>query len=137
VLPTCSVARGFVFLSAVLDWHSRRILPRRLSITMDADFCIEALQEAIARHGEPDIATTDQGSQFTGAEFIGELRAHGIAVSMDGRGQWRDNVNARATMEEREVRGRVPQGLRDGQLGPCGDLTRHRLCQAMLTHEYA
>jgi putative transposase len=86
------MARGFVFLTAVLDWHSRRVLAHRLSITMEADFCVEALAEAIARHGKPEIMNTDQGSQFTGTEFIGELQKHGIAVSMDGRGQWRDNV---------------------------------------------
>jgi putative transposase len=86
------MARGFVFLTAVLDWHSRRVLAHRLSITMEADFCVEALQEAIARYGKPQIMNTDQGSQFTGAEFIGELRRHDIEISMDGRGQWRDNV---------------------------------------------
>jgi len=86
------MARGFVFLVAVLDWHSRKVLAHRLSITMEADFCVEALAEAIAKYGAPEIMNTDQGSQFTGAEFIGELRRHGIAISMDGRGQWRDNV---------------------------------------------
>jgi len=86
------MARGFVFLAAVLDWHSRRVLAHRLSITMEADFCVEALQEAIARYGRPEIMNTDQGSQFTGADFIGELRKQGIEISMDGRGQWRDNV---------------------------------------------
>ena len=86
------MARGFVFLTAVLDWHSRRVLAHRVSITMGADFCIEALQEAILKYGAPDIMNTDQGSQFTGAEFIGTLNQHGIAISMDGRGQWRDNV---------------------------------------------
>jgi len=86
------MARGFVFLAAVLDWHSRRVLAHRVSITMEADFCVEALQEAIARYGRPETMNTDQGSQFTGADFIGELRRHGIEISMDGRGQWRDNV---------------------------------------------
>jgi len=86
------MARGFVFLTAVLDWHSRKVLAHRVSITMEADFCIEALQEAVARYGTPEIMNTDQGAQFTGAEFLGELRRHGIAISMDGRGQWRDNV---------------------------------------------
>jgi len=86
------MARGFVFLAAVLDWHSRRVLAHRLSITMEADFCVEALQEAIARYGRPEIMNTEQGSQFTGADFIGELRKQGIEISMDGRGQWRDNV---------------------------------------------
>jgi putative transposase len=86
------MARGFVFLTAVLDWHSRRVLAHRVSITMDTEFCVEALQEAIAKYGAPQIMNTDQGSQFTCAQFIGELTRHGIAPSMDGRGQWRDNV---------------------------------------------
>jgi putative transposase len=86
------MARGFVYLTAVMDWHSRKVLAHRVSITMDADFCVEALREAIARYGVPEIMNTDQGSQFTSAEFTGELKAHGIAISMDGRGQWRDNV---------------------------------------------
>jgi putative transposase len=86
------MARGFVYLTAVLDWHSRRVLAHRVSITMQADFCVEALQEAIARYGAPEIVNTDQGSQFTGEEFIAELKRHDIAISMDGRGQWRDNV---------------------------------------------
>jgi putative transposase len=86
------MARGFVYLAAVLDWHSRRVLAHRVSITMEADFCAEALAEAVARHGPPQIMNTDQGSQFTGAQFIGELNKYGIAISMDGRGQWRDNV---------------------------------------------
>jgi putative transposase len=86
------MARGFVYLAAVLDWASRRVLAHRVSITMEADFCVEALREAITRYGTPQIMNTDQGSQFTGHEFIGELQRHGIAISMDGRGQWRDNV---------------------------------------------
>lgn len=86
------MARGFVYLTAVPDWHSRRVLAHRVSITMEADFCVEALAEAVARYGPPQIMNTDQGSQFTGAQFIGELTKHGIAISMDGRGQWRDNV---------------------------------------------
>lgn len=86
------MARGFVYLTAVLDWRSRRVLAHRVSITMQADFCVEALQEAIARYGAPEIVNTDQGSQFTSEEFIAELKRHDIAISMDGRGQWRDNV---------------------------------------------
>lgn len=86
------MARGFVFLVAVLDWASRRVLAHRVSITMEADFCVEALQEAIARYGPPQIMNTDQGSQFTSSDFTGELNKHGIAISMDGRGCWRDNV---------------------------------------------
>ena len=76
----------------MLDWFSRRVLSWRLSITMEAAFCIEALQEALARHGKPEIVNTDQGSQFTDAAFTGVLAAKGIRISMDGKGAWRDNV---------------------------------------------
>jgi putative transposase len=86
------MARGFVYLAAVLDWFSRRVLSWRVSITMEADFCVEALEEALARHGKPEIVNTDQGSQFTGAAFTGVLTKHQIKISMDGRGAWRDNV---------------------------------------------
>ena len=85
------MARGFVYLAVVLDWFSRRVLSWRLSITMEAAFCVEALEEALARHGKPQIVNTDQGSQFTGAAFTGVLAGHGIAISMDGKGAWRDN----------------------------------------------
>ena len=84
--------KGFVYLVAVVDWFSRRVLAWRVSITMEAEFCIEALEEALAKHGKPEIFNTDQGSQFTGAEFTGVLLKNGIAISMDGKGSWRDNV---------------------------------------------
>jgi len=84
--------RGFVYLVAVLDWFSRRVLAWRLSNTLTTDFCIEAVQEAIARYGCPDIFNTDQGSQFTSLEFTGLLAKNGIKISMDGKGCWRDNV---------------------------------------------
>ena len=84
--------RGFVYLVAIVDWYSRRILAWRLSNTLTTDFCIEALQEAISRYGTPEIFNTDQGSQFTSAEFTGQLKANGIRISMDGKGCWRDNV---------------------------------------------
>ena len=86
------MARGFVYLAAVIDWYSRRVLAWRLSITLSADFCIEALEEALARHGRPDIFNTDQGSQFTSIDFIEVLKAAEIAISMDGKGAWRDNI---------------------------------------------
>jgi putative transposase len=86
------MARGFVYLAAVIDWHTRRVLSWRVSITMEADFCIEAVEEALARHGKPEIFNTDQGSQFTSAAFTGLLADHGIQISMDGKGSWRDNV---------------------------------------------
>ena len=86
------MARGFVSLAAVMDWASRRVLSWRVSITLDSAFCIEAVEEAITRHGCPAIFNTDQGSQFTSAAFTGLLLDHGIRLSMDGRGCWRDNV---------------------------------------------
>ncbi|WMT71052.1 IS3 family transposase [Bradyrhizobium sp. Ash2021] len=86
------MAHGFVYLAVVLDWATRRVLSWRLSITMEAAFCVETLEDALARHGKPDIFNTDQGSQFTGAAFTGLLASNGIAISMDGKGAWRDNV---------------------------------------------
>ena len=86
------MARGFVYLAVVLDWFSRRVLSWRLSITMEATFCVETLEDALARHGKPEIFNTDQGSQFTGAAFTGVLAKNKIAISMDGKGAWRDNV---------------------------------------------
>jgi putative transposase len=86
------MTRGFVYLAVVLDWASRRVLSWRLSITMEAAFCVEALEDAMAHHGKPEILNTDQGSQFTGSAFTGVLANNGIAISMDGKGAWRDNV---------------------------------------------
>ena len=86
------MAKGFVYLAVVLDWFSRRVLSWRLSITMEASFCVETLEDALARHGKPEIFNTDQGSQFTGLAFTGVLQKHNIAISMDGKGAWRDNV---------------------------------------------
>jgi putative transposase len=86
------MAKGFVYLVAVMDWYSRRVLAWRMSITMEADFCVEALQEAIARHGQPEIFNTDQGVQFTRAGFLDELESRGIRVSMDGKGRFLDNI---------------------------------------------
>jgi putative transposase len=86
------MARGFVYLAAVVDWFSRRVLAWRVSITMEVAFCLEAVEEALARHGRPGIFNTDQGSQFTSAAFTGVLQANAIAISMDGKGSWPDNV---------------------------------------------
>ena len=86
------MARGFVYLVAVVDWFSRRVLSWRLSITMDVSFCIEALEEALGKYGKPEIFNTDQGSQFTSESFIGRLNKEGIDISMDGKGRWCDNV---------------------------------------------
>ena len=84
--------RGFVYLFAVMDWASRRVLAWRLSNTLTTDFCLEAVQEAIHRYGTPEIFNTDQGSQFTSSDFTDLLKDNGIAISMDGRSCWRDNV---------------------------------------------
>jgi putative transposase len=86
------MARGFVYLAAVVDWFSRRVLSWRVSITMEVEFCLAAVEEALARHGRPEMFNTDQGSQFTCAAFTGLLLDNAIAISMDGKGAWRDNV---------------------------------------------
>jgi len=86
------IGRGFLYLVAIMDWASRAILSWRLSNTMDVSFCVYALEEALARFGKPDIFNTDQGSQFTSAEFTGTLAKAGIKISMDGKGRWMDNV---------------------------------------------
>jgi len=86
------MARGFVYLAAVVDWFSRRVLAWKLSITLETEFCLDAVNEALARYGKPEIFNTDQGSQFTSVAFTGLLQAQEIAISMDGRGAWRDNV---------------------------------------------
>ncbi len=86
------MARGFVYLVAIMDWFSRKVLSWRISITLTADFCVEALEEALARYGRPEIFNTDQGSQFTSHDFTSVLQREDIAISMDGRGAWRDNV---------------------------------------------
>src|SRR4051812_3957480 len=86
------IGRGFLYLVAIIDWASRAVLSWRLSNTLDTRFCVDALEEALARFGRPEIFNTDQGSQFTSATFTDTLRAAGIKISMDGRGRWMDNV---------------------------------------------
>jgi len=86
------MARGFVYLAAVVDWCTRRVISWRLSITLETNFCIEALEEALSSNEKPEIFNTDQGSQFTSDDFTGLLKKHGIKISMDGKGRWRDNV---------------------------------------------
>ena len=86
------MARGFVYLAAVVDWFSRKVLSWRLSITLETEFCLEAVEEALARYGKPEIFNTDQGSQFTSIAFTDLLTKHEIKISMDGKGSWRDNV---------------------------------------------
>jgi len=84
--------RGFIYLAAVLDWATRRVLAWRLSNTMTVDFCLDALEAAIRDCGRPTMLNTDQGSQFTGTAFVGLVQQHGIQLSMDGKGSWRDNL---------------------------------------------
>ena len=86
------MARGFCYLVAIMDWASRKVLAWRLSNTLDASFCVEALKEALTRYGTPEIFNTDQGSQFTSDDFVEVLQDHGINISMDGKGRWMDNV---------------------------------------------
>ena len=86
------VRRGFLYLVAIMDWVSRHVLAWRLSNTLDASFCVEALDEALTRHGQPEVFNTDQGSQFTGVAFTGRLQAAGVRISMPRRGRCRDNI---------------------------------------------
>ena len=86
------MAKGFVYLVAVMDWFSRRVLSWRVSITMDSGFCVAALREAMEQHGRPEIFNTDQGVQFTSADFLAELDGEGVRISMDGKGRYLDNI---------------------------------------------
>jgi len=86
------MAKGFVYVVAIMDWYSRKVLAWRLSNTMDADFCVESLEEAISCYGEPDIFNTDQAAQFTSDAFTAILKSAGIQISMDGKGRWVNNV---------------------------------------------
>ena len=86
------MAKGFLYLVVIMDWVSRAVLAWQLSNTLGADFCVEALEEALARHGRPEIFNTDQGSQFTSDDFTGTLKDHGITISMDGKGRCMDNI---------------------------------------------
>ena len=86
------MAKGFVYLVAIMDWHSRRVLSWRLSNSMDSDFCVDALEDALDRYGSPEIFNTDQGAQFTSEVFTGTLKTANVAISMDGKGRWMDNV---------------------------------------------
>ena len=121
--------RGFLYLVAIMDWASRKVLAWRLSNTMEADFCVAALEDAIARYGRPDIFNTDQGSQFTSFAFTNTLRDAGIRISMDGRGRWMDNVFIERLWRIVEIRVCVPQRLRDGHRGPLRDWSLDQLLQ--------
>ncbi len=91
-ITTIPMARGFVYLAVVVDWYSRKVLSLRVSITLNVDFFLEALEEAIALYGSPEIMNTDQGAHFSSQAFTGMLKEHDIRISMDGKGAWRDNV---------------------------------------------
>ncbi|RCV92191.1 IS3 family transposase [Vreelandella rituensis] len=92
LLTLLPMARGFMYLVAIMDWHSRRVLAWRVSNTLDTDFCIDALEDALAHHGPPEIFNTDQGCQFTSKAFTDVLDAHEIRISMDGKGSYQDNI---------------------------------------------
>ncbi|OQW36143.1 MAG: integrase [Nitrospira sp. SG-bin1] len=112
--------RGFVYLCAILDWASRRVLAWRLSNTLTTDFCLEALQEVVTRYGPPEIFNTDQGCQFTSQTFTGFLKDQGIQISMDGAGRWRDNVFVERlwrTLKYEEVYLHAYETLRDAHQG--------------------
>ena len=115
------MARGFVYLAAVMDWASRRVLAWRVSISMTTDFCSEALEEALDRYGTPEIFNTDQGSQITSLEFTDILKAHNIQISMDDKGCWRDNVFV-GRLWKNQVRRDLSPRLRQRQCGA----RRHR-----------
>ena len=111
------LAKGFVYLVAVMDWFSRRVLAWRLSTGMDTVFCVEALQEALDRHGSPEIFNSDQGVQFTSAAFTSVLTANGVRISMDGKGRCLDAIFIERLWRSLKYRGRVHQGLRLGSGG--------------------
>ncbi len=121
--------RGFLYLVAVMDWASRKVLSWRLSNTLDATFCVEALQEALEHYGAPEIFNTDQGSQFTSLDFTGVLKEAGIRISMDGKGRWMDNVFIERAVAIAEVRAGLFVGVRDRLRGPRRDRLVDRLLQ--------
>ena len=123
------MARGFVYLAVVLDWFSRRVLSWRVSITMEAAFCVETLEEALARHGKPEIFNTDQGSQFTGAAFTGVLIKNGIADQHGRQGRLARQRLRRAAVAQRQIRGGVSASLRQRLRGPRIDRPLSRLLQ--------
>ena len=111
--PYIAMRQGFPYLVVILDWSTRRVVAWRLSNTLTVGFCIEALREALARFGTPEIFNSDQGSQFTSEEFTGVLREHGVQISMDGRGRCHDKYLRRAPLVDREARMGLPAPGRD------------------------
>ena len=104
------MASGFLYLTVIMDWYSRKVLSWRVSNSLDVSFCVDALEEAIYRYGIPDIFNTDQGSQYTSEAFTKVLKNHGIDISMDGKGAWRDNVFVER-LAQRQKRGGLSQCL--------------------------
>ena len=112
------LARGFAYLVAIIDWYSRRVLAWRVSNSMDASFCVDCLEDALRHHGGPEVFNSDQGSQFTGSAFTGVLANNGIAISMDGKGAWRDNVFVERlwrSVKYEEVYLRAYEGISDAR----------------------
>ena len=114
------IGRGFLYLVAVIDWASRAVLAWRLSNTIDASFCVAALEEALVRYGRPEIFNTDQGSQFTGAAFTGALIEAGVRISMDGRGRWMDNVFIERVWRSLKYEDVYLKGYADGREAKAG-----------------
>src|SRR5690606_7888182 len=108
--------RGFLYLVAVMDWATRKVLAWRLSNTMDAGFCVAALEEALARFGRPEIFNTDQGSQFTSLAFTSVLRDAEVRISMDGRGRWMDHVSIERVWRSLKSECEPPRDCRRPQL---------------------
>lgn len=121
--------RGFLYLVAIMDWATRRVLSWRLSNSMDVEFCIEALEDAMRLHGRPGIFNTDQGSQFTSPRFTDVLLDAKVQISMDGRGRWMDNDHDRTAMAIPEVRMRLPERFRDRVRSPRRDRQVDRVLQ--------
>ena len=113
--------RGYVYLTSVIDWHSRKVLSWRLSNSLDSRFCVEALKEALVRYGKPTIFHTDQGSQYTSDSFLDVLRAAEVAISMDGKGRWARQRESRAAVAFGEVRERASARLERSEGGSAGD----------------
>ena len=124
---------GFLYLVAVMDWASRHVLAWRLSNTLDAGFCVDALDDALAHHGTPEIFNTDQGSQFTSVAFTGRLQAVGIQISMDGRGRCMDNIFIERLWRSLKYEAVYLHELADGLTGPA----RHRRVDRLLHHRAA
>ena len=128
------IGRGFLYLVAVMDWASRAVLSWRLSNTMDASFCVAALEEALARFGKPEIFNTDQGSQFTGGDFTGVLTKAGVRISMDGRGRWMDNVFIERLWRSLKYEDIYLKGYADGREAKLGIAQWVGFCNARRPH---